>query len=83
MSASERVDANRVKQGDSEITRRHNKVSKEMECSNLVPGCGFKVHAETEEELLKHVAQHAHDVHGVEEVSPELLAKVKAAIVNR
>lgn len=58
-------------------------MSKEIECNNIVPGCEFKAHAETEEELLKQVGDHARDAHGLTDVTPELLAKVKAAVVSR
>ena len=35
------------------------------------------VRAETEEEALRQVAQHARDKHGVNEVTPEMVAKVR------
>ena len=53
-------------------------MSKALRC--VVEGCEWKSEAPNEQGLLKKVAQHAHDDHGVKEVSPELLAKVKAAI---
>ena len=46
----------------------------------VVPGCQFKASAPTEEELMKKVAAHAAQDHGLAEVSAELAAKVKAAI---
>ena len=52
-------------------------------CGAIVPDCTFEATATTEEELLKKVAEHAAHVHGVAEVTPELLDKVKAAIQNR
>ena len=55
-------------------------MSKAIECTNVVPGCKFTAHAHTEEELLQKVAEHARAAHGVTDVSPELVAKVKAAI---
>ena len=58
-------------------------MSKEIACHDVVPGCGFKAVAEDEEELLRQVAEHAKQAHGVAEVSPELLAKVKGAIRER
>ena len=59
-------------------------MAKEIACGNgVVPGCKFTAHAETEEELLTKVAEHARKDHGVTEVSPELLSKVKAAVVTR
>ena len=55
-------------------------MDKSLACDRVVPGCGFKTTATTEEELLKHVAEHARTAHGVSELTPELVAKVKAAI---
>jgi predicted small metal-binding protein len=49
-------------------------------CNEVVPGCGFTASADTEEELTDKVATHAAQDHGVPEVTPELAAKVKAAI---
>ena len=54
--------------------------SKRVACGDLVPGCDFVATAESEEELLKQVAAHAAHHHGISEVTPELAAKVKAAI---
>jgi len=48
-----------------------------------VKGCGFTASAATEEELIKTVTEHAAREHGVKEVTPELAAKVKAAIKDR
>jgi predicted small metal-binding protein len=58
-------------------------MGKTLSCGEVVPGCGFKASAETEEELLKRVAEHAKAAHGVEEITPELAAKVRAAIQTR
>ena len=52
-------------------------------CAALVPDCPFEATAPTEEELLTMVAAHAAHTHGITEVTPELAAKVKAAIQNR
>ena len=56
------------------------KKSKNIACGDIVPGCTFTASAATEEELLAHVAEHAAHDHGVTEITPELAAKVKAAI---
>jgi predicted small metal-binding protein len=58
-------------------------MAKEIACGKVVPGCSFTAQAETEEELLKKVAEHARKEHGVTEVSPELLSKVRSAVVTR
>ena len=46
----------------------------------VVDGCGFTAEAATESELVEKVKTHAAKAHGVKEVTPELAAKVKAAI---
>ena len=58
-------------------------MGKHICCNDVVAGCGFEAKAATEEELLKLVTAHAEQAHGVGEVTPELAAKVKAAIQSR
>jgi predicted small metal-binding protein len=53
---------------------------KHIACGDVVPGCTWTAHAPTEEELLKKVVAHAAQEHGVKEVTPELAARVQAAI---
>jgi predicted small metal-binding protein len=55
-------------------------MKKHIACNNVVPGCSFTATATTEEELLQMVADHAAHAHGVTNVTPELVAKVKSAI---
>ena len=47
-------------------------MSKTIECGQVVPGCKFTAEANTEQELLQKVAEHAREAHGVTEVTPEL-----------
>jgi len=56
-------------------------MGKMLRCGEVNPesGCKHVVHGKTEQELLKNVATHAKE-HGILEVTPELLAKVKAHI---
>jgi predicted small metal-binding protein len=49
-------------------------------CKDVGMKCDFKAEAATEEELLKKVAKHAKDVHGMASIDPTTLAKVKSAI---
>jgi predicted small metal-binding protein len=58
-------------------------MSKKLACGDVVEGCAFKAEAATEEELMKKVVEHAAAQHGVQQVTPELAAKVKAAIQTR
>lgn len=58
-------------------------MAKQMSCGAVVPGCAWEASAQTEEELMKRVATHAAEAHGVNEVTPELAARIKAAIQTR
>jgi predicted small metal-binding protein len=52
---------------------------KTLACGDLVPGCPAAVKAETEDEILQIVAQHAVEVHGLT-VDDGLIAAIKGAI---
>ena len=54
-------------------------MTKTMKCGDLMPGCDFEAHGETEEDILKAAAQHAEEAHGLD-VTPELAEKVKSVI---
>ena len=54
-------------------------MAKTMKCGDLMPGCDFEAHGETEEDILKAAAQHAKEAHGLD-VTPELAEKVKSVI---
>ncbi len=56
-------------------------MAKVLECAKVDPssGCDYVVRGETEEELLRKAAAHAKD-HGIREMTPELMALVKANI---
>jgi predicted small metal-binding protein len=52
-------------------------------CGDIVDDCRFTAEAATEAELVEQVKAHAAKEHGVKEITPELAAKVKAAIQSR
>jgi predicted small metal-binding protein len=56
---------------------------RQIACGDIVLGCAFTATARTDEELLEQVIAHAAQDHGITEVTPELAAKVKAAIKTR
>ena len=56
---------------------------KNIACGDVVPGCTCTASADTEEELVKKVIAHAAHDHGVSEITPELAAKVQAAIKSQ
>ena len=45
-------------------------------------GCDFVARGTTEDEVMKKAAEHAKKAHGIDNVTPELAEKVKAAIKN-
>lgn len=53
---------------------------KTLSCGDVVPGCAWKAEAATEAELLAKVAEHAGHGHGIKDITPDVLKKVKAAI---
>ena len=55
-------------------------MAKMLRCRDVGMDCDFVARAETEEELMRKVAEHAKTVHGMSEISPDIAAKVKAAI---
>ena len=57
-------------------------MKKHIACKDIVPGCEFTATAATEEELIRHVTEHAARDHGITTVTPELADQVKAAIRN-
>jgi predicted small metal-binding protein len=58
-------------------------MTKQIACGDVVEGCPFTAEAATEADLVEKVKAHAAKEHGVKEVTPELAAKVKAAIQSR
>ena len=56
-------------------------MGKIVECAKIDPssGCTHVVREKTDEEVLRNAMEHAKQ-HGIREATPELMAKVKAAI---
>ena len=55
-------------------------MSKAVNCRDVGYDCEGVVKADTEEETLALVAEHAKSAHGLEEVTPEVVAKVKSVM---
>jgi predicted small metal-binding protein len=58
-------------------------LAKIVDCAKVDPstGCSHVVRGETEEELMKNAAEHARE-HGIVEVTPELMERVRANILD-
>ena len=55
-------------------------MAKALSCRDVGMNCDFQTRAETEEEVTRLAVEHARRDHGVPEVTPELAARVRAAI---
>ena len=55
-------------------------MAKVLRCSDIGMDCDFVARAETDEEILKKVAEHAATAHDMKEIPEEVLAKLRAAI---
>ena len=53
---------------------------KVLECGAIVPGCKFIARADSDEELLRKIAEHATRVHDVGHMTEPFKAKIKASI---
>jgi predicted small metal-binding protein len=56
---------------------------KQFRCGDVVPGCETTIEAESEDEVLAHVAEHAREAHGMDEVPPEVQDRVRSLIVEQ
>ncbi len=55
---------------------------KKLGCLDVNPmgGCAFEVRAETEDEVMRLVGDHAKTMHKMTNVSPEMAAQIKGSI---
>ena len=55
-------------------------MAKIVRCREVGVDCDFEARGESEQEVLQKCAEHAKSAHGMDEIPPELGAKVRAAI---
>ena len=55
-------------------------MTKVLKCGDVVPGCRVEIKADSEHDVLRKAAEHAKSAHNMENVPPETLSKMKAAI---
>jgi predicted small metal-binding protein len=55
-------------------------MTKSISCADTGANCSWSTTAETEEDLMKKVSQHAKEEHEGMKVTPELVAKIKSHI---
>ena len=56
---------------------------KEFSCGELIRGCWATFRGESNDEILQQLAVHARDEHGMDEVPPEVVDKIRAGISER
>ena len=55
---------------------------KQFACGDVVPGCDARWVCDTDDEVLAHVAVHAREVHGLDDIPQELVDDVRSRIVS-
>jgi predicted small metal-binding protein len=69
-----------ISEGSAKMAEPESAQARQIACAEIVPDCPFTASAATEEELMQKVAAHAAHDHGIAVLTPELAAKVRAAI---
>ena len=55
-------------------------MAKTLKCRDVGMDCDFQTRGETEGEVMQQAAAHAQRDHGIAEITPDLAARVRAAI---
>ncbi len=55
----------------------------QVTCRDVGVDCDYVAHGRTEEQLFKNAAEHGRSVHGMEQIPPEIVKKVRAAIRSK
>jgi predicted small metal-binding protein len=65
---------------ESNSQKRSSEMAKTISCRDVGVDCDFQATGETVDDVLRQCADHAKSAHGIEEIPPELAAKVQSAI---
>lgn len=65
---------------DSRGNRTEDPLAKIIRCKDVGFDCPAVVRAPNEEQALKQAAEHAKDAHGLDRITPEIVAKVKSVM---
>jgi predicted small metal-binding protein len=55
-------------------------MAKVLRCADVVGNCDFVAKGDSEEEILQQASEHARSAHSIDEITPDVAQKVKAAI---
>ena len=53
---------------------------KHLRCRDVGLDCDYEAHGRSDDEVVQQAAAHAARVHGIAEITPELEARVRAAV---
>ena len=51
-----------------------------FKCADIGMKCGFEIKADTKEQLMKSITNHAKEAHNITTIAPDLMMKVTATI---
>jgi len=60
--------------------RKEFPMAKSLRCDDVIPGCSYVVHADSEEEVMRKAAEHARLEHNIRRITPEITAMMRAAV---
>jgi predicted small metal-binding protein len=55
---------------------------KQFKCGDVVPGCQWVTRNDDEQELFAEITTHARNVHGMDEVPPEVVDAIQRVITE-
>ena len=55
-------------------------MAKVLHCKDVGMDCDFVARADTEQEIMQQVAEHANTTHGMQDIPAEVVAQVRAVI---
>ena len=55
-------------------------MSKVLRCADVVGSCDFVARGDSEQEILQKASEHARSAHNIDEITPDVAEKVRAAI---
>ena len=65
---------------NQEIGEAKESMELRVSCRDVGVDCDYVAHGRTEEELFKNAAEHGKSAHKMEQIPPEIVEKVRAAI---
>jgi predicted small metal-binding protein len=65
------------------LDQRRGVMAKVLRCGDLMPGCNTVLEGKDVNEVMAKGAEHAKKDHGINQIPPDMVAKVQAAIKDK